>query len=87
MAKKKDPAVAVLRYFETADVGQATLVLALAKDAISRRKGAVPATGEAAAATARGPRRVQRSGAAAGSVAATGTLVPPPPGHAPLPGA
>jgi hypothetical protein len=85
MAKKKDPAVAVLRYFETAEVGQATLVLALAKDTLSRRKGTTPAVGEAVG--TKGPRRVQRTGAAAGSAAATGTPVPPPPGHAPLPGA
>lgn len=48
MPKKKDPAVAVLRYFETAEPTQASLVLALAKDALARRSGpkAVSATGK-----------------------------------------
>lgn len=39
MAKRKDPAVAVIRYFETAGLEQAKLVLSLVKDAVLRRSG------------------------------------------------
>ena len=37
MPKRKDPAVAVLRYFETADLGQAQLLFALVKETVARR--------------------------------------------------
>jgi len=39
MARKKDPAVGVLKYFRTAEVGQAVLVLGLAKDVVKERTG------------------------------------------------
>jgi len=44
MAKKKDPAVSVLNYFRTADVGQAQLVLGLAKEVVKERTGGTAAT-------------------------------------------
>lgn len=39
MASKKDPAVKVLNYFRTADVGQAALVLGLAREVVKERTG------------------------------------------------
>lgn len=74
MAKKKDPAVAVIRYFETADLSSALLVLSLAKDTIARRK---PAREQAAAGEIGSPVRRPRKSSAAAPAA------PP----APLPGA
>ena len=37
MPKRKDPAVHVLRYFETAELAQAQLLFALVKETVTRR--------------------------------------------------
>lgn len=88
MAKKKDPAVAVVRYFETADLGQASLVLSLAKDAIARRKPtkmeAKPQSTSTTGSSTTGvsitsSRRARTSRTAAGQAAAGPTAAPPPP--------
>jgi hypothetical protein len=65
MPKRKDPAVSVLRYFETADIGQARLVLSLAKDAVARRSGPESSGGAR-------PARTRRSGTGAGPGPGTG---------------
>jgi hypothetical protein len=86
MAKRKDPAVAVLRYFETADIGQARLILALARDAVARRSGPERAPRTQAATPVGGSSEPQV--AKPRSRRATGVpvdVVPPPPGGTPPP--
>jgi len=92
MAKRKDPAVGVLRYFETADIGQARLILALAKDTVARRSGPeqrgprAAATMPAGDATPIGVRRRRAAPTESVPQAAAG-LIPPPAGRSTLPGA
>lgn len=77
MAKRKDPAVLVVRYFQTAEINQAMLVLSLARDAVNSRKP--PKEG-----TTVKPARASRKAAPAATAIGGVALPPAPP--APLAG-
>jgi hypothetical protein len=80
MPKKIDPIIAVLRYFEAADLPLAEQALVLVREIVKHRRPAVPA------AKATKKKKLQPSaGPPAPAAPQTTAAPPPPPGSRPVP--
>ena len=79
MSKKRDPIIAVLTFFETAELTAANLGLSMAKEIVRRRTANAPAASAAArkAATPAAPKKA-KPGAAAKKPAASKPAVEQP---------
>jgi hypothetical protein len=80
MPRKIDPILAVLRYFEAADLPLAEQALVLAREIVTHRRPSQPPT--------KAKKKKPSAQPSAGSPPASGppaTVAPPPPGNRPIP--